>query len=162
MSDKYIEKIEITVLNQNMRTKTMKLSKNQLCMAGELGVCAELSKRAHDVMITMGNTKAIDLLVLMKNGSYKRIEVKTTQSKNVVTGFFQKYYNRALPDHPDYWVLVFIDKSYNSHYYVLSHDEMGDVQMKRNNMSKWGQHTGVDNVPEQLVRAYKDMWSTIK
>ena len=70
--------------------KTSK-EKYRLSMAGEYGVCAELSKRGFDASITFGNAKATDVVIILENKSFRRIEVKTTRSTRFVTGFFQKY-----------------------------------------------------------------------
>lgn len=132
-------------------------------MAGEYGVCAELSKRGYDVSLTFGNAKAVDIFVHLSNGSYKRIEVKTTMSERFVTGFFQKYYDLSSNNHPDFWVLVYIDKGLSSHYYILSHQEMGNVQMKRNGMTSWAQvGNGCDNVSRCSVVGYEDKWTKIR
>lgn len=136
-------------------------NKQQLQMAGEYGVCSELSKRGYDVSLTLGNAKAVDVLVRMPNNTYRTIEVKTTRGTRFVTNFFQKYGNRSTP-HPDYWVLVRIDANGVSHYYVLTHDEMGQVQMARNGMTTWATvPKGVDNVLLRHVSQYGDQWNKI-
>ena len=139
---------------------TRSQQKYQLGMAGEYGVCSEILKRGMDASITMGNAKAVDILVFCPNGTLRRVEVKTTRSGRFVTNFFQKYYNKNAP-HPDYWVLVYIDKQDVSHYYVLTHDEMGDVQKARNNMTTWSQVVGCDNVLLKDVQTYKGKWNKI-
>ncbi len=138
--------------------------KSQLCMAGEFGVCAELSKRGHDVSLTMGNYKAVDIFVFLHDSNEtvaKRIEVKTSRSTRFVTGFFQKYYDKSLSNHPDYWVLVYIDPNNISHYYILTHEEMGNVQMARNKMTTWERINGCDNVLLKDIKAYEDLWNKI-
>ncbi len=137
------------------------LTKSQLSMAGEYGVCSELSKRGLDVALTMGNTKVVDVWVLRNDGSYVRVEVKTTKGNRFVTGFFQKYFDKTNPNHPDYWVLVYIDANNVSHYFVLTHQEMGDLQMHRNGMTGWHHVVGVDNVLLSQVRPFEDQWHKI-
>ena len=39
--------------------------KQRLSMEGEYCACAELLKRGHNASITMGNAKAVDIIVLM-------------------------------------------------------------------------------------------------
>ena len=118
-------------------------------MAGEYGVCAELCKRGYDASITFGNMKATDIIILMPDKTYRRIEVKTSRETRFVTGFFQKYFDKSRI-HPDYWVLVHIvptggnDEMMN--YYILTHQEMGEVQKDRNFMSLWYKVVGCDNV----------------
>lgn len=140
---------------------TSSTAKYQLCMAGEYGVCSELSKRGFNVSMTLGNAKGVDVWALRKDMSYARIEVKTTRGNSFVTGFFQKYDDISNPNHPDYWVLVHIDANNISHYYVLTHKEMGDLQMARNGMASWGPVKGVDNVPLRQVKKYEDDWGKI-
>lgn len=132
----------------------------RLSMAGEYGVCAELSKRGFDVSITMGTAKAVDVYVFMGNG-LRRIEVKTTRSNKFVTGFFQKYFDPS-QCHPDYWVLVHIDSQNISNFFILTHQEMGNVQMQLNGKNTWGPNPGgVDNVLLKHVVQFEDMWSKI-
>ena len=69
----------------------MVIDKYTLGMAGEYAVCSELLRRGINASITMGNAKATDVVVFCKtvNGnSYKKIEVKTTQTTKFVTNFF--------------------------------------------------------------------------
>ena len=81
----------------------------------------------------------------------------------IVTNFFKNYWDKSNKDHPDFWVLVHIDKDNISHYYVLTHDEMGDTQMKRNGATIWKQNkTGVDNVTLKHIQSFKDKWTKIK
>lgn len=137
------------------------VEKYKLSMAGEYGVCAELSKRGFDVSITMGNAKAVDIFVVIGT-VLRRIEVKTTRSTKFVTNFFQKYFNPS-QSHPDYWVLVHIDSNNNSRFFVLTHQEMGDVQMQRNGMNSWLQNSGgVDNVLLKHVIGFENQWDKIK
>ena len=135
-------------------------------MAGEYGVCSELSKRNFDVHLTMGNTKAVDVYVNTGTSCLKRIEVKTSRSQRIVTGFFQKYYLTATGDKPDYWVLVYIDYNNQSRYFVLTHQEMGDMQMLRNKLTSWpaSKVKGVDNVllRSLIAGGYEDRWEKIK
>lgn len=129
-------------------------------MAGEYGVCAELLKRGYDVSITMGNAKAVDVYVFTENG-VRKIEVKTTRSNKFVTGFFQKYFNPS-QYHPDYWVLVHIDSQNISHFFILTHQEMGNVQMQRNGKKTWEPNPGgVDNVLLKHIVQFENKWSKI-
>jgi len=135
--------------------------KYRLSMSGEYGVCTELSKRGYNVSITLGNMKATDILVYI-NTTLRRIEVKTTRSNRFVTGFFQKYFNPS-QCHPDYWVLVHVDSNNYSRYFVLTHQEMGNIQMQRNGMASWKQNTkGVDNVLLKHVSQFENQWNKIK
>ena len=130
-------------------------------MAGEYGVCAELLKRGLCASVTLGNAKAVDVILYLDDKTYKRIEVKTSSNKRFVTGFFQKYYDKNNPLHPDFWVLVRIDEEYQSHYYILTHEEMGQVQMQRNEMDTWERIIGCDNVLLRDVEQFENMWDKI-
>ena len=46
-----------------MTKAKIQVEKQRLGMAGEYSVCAELLKRGHNASITMGNAKAIDIVV---------------------------------------------------------------------------------------------------
>jgi hypothetical protein len=136
--------------------------KYKLSMAGEYGVCAELSKLGFDASITFGNMKATDIVVVIGT-ELRRIEVKTTRSTKFVTNFFQKKYFIPSQSHPDYWVLVHVDSNNNSRFFVLTHQEMGDVQMQRNGMSSWAQNQGgVDNVLLKHIVQFENQWDKIK
>ena len=130
-------------------------------MAGEYSVCAELLKRGLNASITMGNAKAVDIVVFMQDSTYRRFEVKTSRNKRFVTGFFHKYYDINKSSHPDFWVLVHIDEDNESHYYILTHEEMGNVQMKRNEMDKWEKIVGCDNVLLKDIEQFEDKWDKI-
>ena len=130
-------------------------------MAGEYGVCAELSKRGFDTSITFGNAKATDVMIFLEDKSFRRIEVKTSRSTRFVTGFFQKYYDK-LRTHPDFWVLVQIGEENISHYYILNHEQMGEVQMKRNEMDKWEKIEGCDNVLLRDLEPFKEKWEVFE
>lgn len=143
-----------------MATKKSQNDKFRLGMAGEFAVASELLKRGVDVNLTLGNAKAVDLFVYTSFDEVKRVEVKTSKSKRFVTNFFQKYPSPSSP-HPDFWVIVFIDNENVSHFYILTHQEMADVQMKRNNTTKWEYVNGVDNVTLKEIAKFKDQWSKL-
>ncbi len=136
--------------------------KYRLSMAGECGVCAELSKRGFDASITFGNAKATDVMIFQEDKSFKRIEVKTSRSTRFVTGFFQKYYNINQSPRPDFWIFVHIDEDNKSHYYILTHEEMGYVQMKRNKMEAWERIIGCDNVLLRDLEPFKEQWDKLE
>lgn len=142
--------------------------KQFLGLAGEYGVCAELSKRGIPCSLTFGNAKAADVLVFGKQGqkSCYIIEVKTSKSTRFVTNFFQKYGDKNKQPHPDFWVIVHIDEkdeNLTSSYHILTHEEMGQVQMERNKMTKWEPAPkGCDNVLLQHIKQFEGKWDTIK
>ena len=135
--------------------------RQQLTMAGEYAVCAELSKLGFDVNLTLGNSKGVDILVFFEDKTYTRIEVKTTRSnKHIITGFFQKYYdiNKL---HPDIWVLVQIDNENKFHFFVLTHNEVAELQMIRNKQTEYVKNNGVDNLLISDLLKYENMWEKI-
>ena len=135
--------------------------KSFLSLAGEYAVCSELQKREIHCSLTYGNQKATDVIAFDRKGKeYRRIEVKTSRSKRFVTGFFQKYYDSA-SCHPDYWIIVFIDENDVSHFYVMTHNEMGNVQMERNKMTEWQEVKGCDNVELRHIEKYENQWEKI-
>ena len=88
----------------------MKLTQEEksfLSMAGEYGVCSELHKRKIAANITLGNEKAVDVVIISDNDVWK-IQVKTTNKNKFVTGFFQKFLTPETTPKPDFWVLVHI------------------------------------------------------
>ncbi|MDD4848362.1 MAG: hypothetical protein PHR53_06335 [Bacteroidales bacterium] len=136
--------------------------KHFLNLSGEYGVCSELAKQNIYSSLTYGNHKAADVVVFNhKTNKALVIEVKTTKSERFVTGFFQKYKNAKTP-HPDFWVLVQIDKDNYSHYYVLTHEEIANIQMKRNGMTAWTSVEGVDNILLSQIKEFENRWDKIK
>jgi hypothetical protein len=109
----------------------------------------------------MGNAKATDVMMFLEDKSFIRIEVKTTRSTRFVTGFFHKYYYKD-KIHPDFWILVQIDAENVSHYFILTHEEMGKVQMDRNEMDDWERIEGCDNVLLRDLEPFKENWETIE
>lgn len=144
--------------------KQTQSQKAKISIAGEYGVASELSKRGYNASITYGNAKAVDIIITGVNKGakvFKTVEVKTSCTTRIVTNFFQKYGNKSV-EHPDYWIIVHIDKNMVSHYYVLTHDEMGAVQMSRNSMTSWAPVPGgCDNVLLSHIRSYEGQWDKI-
>jgi len=143
--------------------KRQQEEKTRLNMIGEFAVCVELLKRGIHAFVTYGNQKAADIITVGKDKRASVIEVKTSDSNRIVTGFFQKYYIENMVECPDFWVLVHFDsKTLQAEFYVLTHQEMGNEQMKRNNMSEWKFVNGVDNVSLKALLEYKGEWSKIQ
>ena len=124
-------------------------SKYCLAAAGEHAVCSELARRGLNVMMTMGNAKAVDVFA----GTFEapdrllRIEVKSTDKNKAVTSIFQKYASFSQRPHPDFWVIVQFDKDHRARFFVLSHREMGEAQMVQNKMPRWELHPdGCDSI----------------
>lgn len=136
--------------------------KQLLGMAGEYSVCAELLKRGYNASITMGNAKAVDIVVFMQDKTYRKIEVKTSQGSSIVTNFFQKYFDKSQGDHPDFWILVHIDSLLNSRYFILTHEQMGNIQMSSNKMNNWEKvEKGCDKVLLVDLAQFENRWEKI-
>ena len=135
--------------------------KSFLSLSGEFGVCSELLKRGIPCSITYGNHKATDIIVHhQQTRTFQKIEVKTSKTTRIVTSFFQKYKTVETP-HPDFWVVVHIDSKNISHYYILTHNEMADVQMQRNNKTEWKEVVGVDNIELKMIANFENAWDKI-
>jgi hypothetical protein len=131
-----------------------------LNVAGEYPVCSELAKRNITANLTLGNKKAIDIIVINQENKAVTIEVKTSNKNKIVTGFFQKYTSPEMP-HPDFWIFVLIDKLLNSRFFILTHVELAELQMKINKMNKWEHLKGVDNLPLKSFEDFENKWDKI-
>ena len=149
----------VTVESANGRDE-VELSKQELkyfnAAAGEYGVLSELNKRFIETQMTIGNKKAVDILFFQRStGLWRSIEVKSTMmERKIITSFFQKYGDRqSSKAKPDFWILVKTDpKTLTSEFRILTHDEMGAAQMKRNGMKVWESWpNGVDSVTWEVV-----------
>ncbi len=129
-------------------------------LVGEYAVCSELAKRKIQANLTLGNKKAVDIIVLRDDNKAVTIEVKTTKKNKIVTGFFQKYNSPESP-HPQIWVLVSIDEQNKTRFFILTHQELASIQMKVNKMSNWKYVNGVDNIPIQQITDYENKWEKI-
>lgn len=138
-----------------------KISKLNKGICGEYAACSELLKRGYIARITEGNAKGVDIIIFKEDKTFRKIEVKTTTEKKCITGFFQKYYDKNNPNHPDYWILVHIDENLINHYYILTHNEMALVQMKKNKMTTWQKIVGVDGVLISEVKDYENRWDIL-
>ncbi len=140
--------------------KMSQAEKQLLSRAGEFGTLSELLKRNLDARITIGNTKAMDIQVMYSDSTWKSIEVKTSRNKRFVTNYWQKYYDTTKV-HPDYWVIVYIDKDEFFHYYILTHAELGIIQTKRNRCPPENCLHGCDNVELKHIAMYENRWDII-
>lgn len=135
-------------------------SKQLLSLCGEYAVVSEMCKHGYDASITLGNAKGVDVVVFDGDNHYRKIEVKTSRNERIVTGFFQKY-DGDTESHPDYWIVVHIDENDQNHYYVMTHEEMGNVQMSHNKMNEWYKVQGVDNIGLREIAMYENRFDKI-
>lgn len=126
--------------------------------SGKFAVISELLKRCIDARITIGNLDQINVQVFYKDGTVKTVEVKTSDTNRIVTRFWQKYFNKE-KRHPDYWVLVHVDKNKAFHYYVYKHDDLGKLQNEVNGHLPDG--NGCDNIDIKHLSDNENDWDLI-
>jgi hypothetical protein len=146
-----------------------------LNLAGEYRVCSELNMRAMFATVTYGNRKGVDVYAISdRQERALKIEVKTTQGKTFITAITQKDLE-ADPMAPDFWVLFQLragtDETFGERFFVLTHQEICDVQKRRNQRYAEGYVTrhgrqpdfsrGVDNVTVDDVKEHEGKWAKI-
>jgi len=155
--------------------KPKKIPKYHLDLAGEYRICSELHKRGVFCTLTYGARKSADIYAIdHDSGRALRIEVKTNQGSNFVTGISQKGLATALAA-PDFWVLFLLrqldDGDFDERFYVASHEELCAVQAAVNEEYAVGYRQrhdrepdfsrGVDNVKLAAVADFEDRWDKI-
>lgn len=139
--------------------------KHLTCSAGAFSVLSELMKRkvnavtlspVNSIRVSYGDLDSCN----ESDQKCKYIKVKTTRENQVVTSYYQRYFGPDKPK-PDYWVLVFIDESYNARFFILTYKELGEVQAKRNNIPPGELPHGCDNLSINDVIEYENAWNTI-
>ncbi len=141
--------------------KKTQIQKHFLGLAGEYLVCAELAKKEINASLTFGNHKSIDIIASNPtNNKSCFIQVKTSNSSRILTGFFQKY-KTGETAHPDFWIIVNFNNN-NTNFYILTHVELANIQMQINKMSEWSEiKGGVDNINLKSIEIYKNQWDKI-
>jgi hypothetical protein len=152
-----------------------------LNLAGEYRICSELNKRGVFATVTYGNRKAVDVYAISdRQQRALKIEVKTSQQGNFVTGIAQKGFiaEKGLvddPHAPDFWVLFQVrpgdDGTFAERFFILTHQEICELQAARNKVfadsyfkrhgKVWDPMKGVDNVTVADVEKYEDQWAKI-
>lgn len=144
------------------------IDKLHLNLAGEYRVCSELLKRGIFATVTYGNMKSCDVVAVGANRRAAIVEVKTSQSKKFVTGFYQKFKTPDQP-HPTFWVLYSVKP--DEKFFVLTHNELALVQAIRNfpgedplppyetRVARVAK--GVDNVVIENVCTWEGQWENI-
>ena len=92
------------------------------------------------------------------------VEVKTSNSRRFVTGFFQKYRDET-QEHPDFWVLYRWLGDLEQ-FFVLTNHQMAVAQAERNLPGEefnWAQltHRGIDNVLGADLQEHLAAWHKI-
>ena len=140
---------------------------------GKFGTLSELLKRNLDIQVTFGksnaantntitinNIRTIKILVKYPDGDKKSILVKTSRNTHFVTKYWQTYYD-STQAHPDYWVIVHIDQDEMSHYYILTHDELGTIQAEQDGHPNERLPNGCDNISLKLIAGHENRWDKI-
>ena len=153
-----------------------KIPKYLLNLAGEYRIASELTKRGIFATVTYGNHKGVDVYAISdRQQRALKIEVKTSQKANFVTGIGQKNCWENDPSAPDFWVLFQIqpqeDGRFKERFFVLTHNEICAIQRARNKPfaekykaqhgEEWDPTSGVDNVTVKDVEAHEDQWGKI-
>lgn len=74
-----------------VKDMSQKRDNNQTALAGEFAVLSQLALHGFNAVMTLGNTKNIDILIYYpEKKKYARIEVKTANNKATNTGDFGK------------------------------------------------------------------------
>lgn len=136
-----------------------KFDKGKIGLAGEMRVTSELLKKGYDASITFGNSKATDIVVFGNKNNFLRVEVKTSKNqRNFVTGYYPKYTDESKLS-PDVWVLYLPNKDAKSdgdRFFILTHKEVGELQLIVNKGHKTEKGQGCDNIPLNLLLEYAD------
>ncbi|MAZ67632.1 hypothetical protein CL652_02585 [bacterium] len=75
----------------------MKLSKNQISLAGEFAVLSRLTLRGYDANLTLGNTKGVDILVSdPESDTMFKVEVKTNHQQVLNKPSFSKVHGKVV------------------------------------------------------------------
>jgi hypothetical protein len=88
-----------------------------------MAVAAELSRRGYDITLTLGNTRKVDMLCSVPDGSLFKIQVKGISNPN---GFYiDKSFFEGVTQKDLFLVVVLVPKEAASpfQFFVLSHAE---------------------------------------
>lgn len=143
--------------------------KGQIGLAGEMRVASELLKNGYNASITFGNAKATDIVVFGDKNRFLRVDVKTSKNqRNFVTGYYPKYTNPSQTS-PDIWVFYLPDKQARSDgdkFFILTHEEVAELQLIVNKGNKTEKGKGCDNIPLRLLLEnkdkFEDRWNLFK
>jgi len=143
-----------------------KLEKTMVGLAGEMRVCSELLKRGYQASITFGNAKATDIVIVGEGNRFLRVEVKTSRNgKRFVTGYYPKYTDRKKV-HPDIWVFYLPNPvlTNGDRFFIVTHEEVGKIQLIVNKGHKTLLGKGCDNIPLKLLeeKEVEDNWGIVK
>src|SRR6266568_903518 len=110
------------------RTDSMEISKNNISIAGEFAVLAQLALRGIDANLTLGNTKSVDIIASdPSTGKMFKLEVKTTYgAKPTISKLFGHTLNWVMGDKHEtitdpnlFYCFVNIEKEANSFRFFI-------------------------------------------
>lgn len=131
--------------------------------AGALAVAAELSRRAYDVTIALGNTPTLDLLCASPTGRTFKMQVKSLTYPNWV--FIRSSAFTDPPADDLYFVVVMIppDPALPFEYYFLTHAEACALHAQHPQVRKDGQpyKPGGDGLAWAEVRPHRGRWDKL-
>ena len=159
--------------------KNMEIVRECLSLAGEYAVASELARRNFYTQLTLGNMKKVDLISVIDDDSFCRIEVKSKQGKtwgnikgikgNNAFLVFVDFDNKI--HRPDFYILSEEDwlavvnirvkerrkKKPNKKFYLNDDNEpIWPDQIKKNGKP----YIGITLTPK-LVEDYKEAWGKI-
>lgn len=132
--------------------------KINLSAIGKYGTLSELLKR--NLYASFESKRDNNIIIKHANDSKSLAVVRTTRSERFVTHFFDKrYHDQSNP--VSYWIFCRVDENNISHYYILTHAEMGEIQTRMNNNIRQIPSGGVDCVNLQFIEDHENRWDLI-
>lgn len=132
--------------------------KINLSAIGKYGALSELLKR--NLYASFESKRDNNIIVKHADDSKSLAVVRTTRSERFVTHFFDKrYHDQSNP--VSYWIFCRVDENNISHYYILTHAEMDEIQTRMNNNVHQIPSGGVDCVNLQFIEDHENRWDLI-
>lgn len=132
--------------------------KINLSAIGKYGTLSELLKR--NLSASFESNRDNNIIIKHANKSKSLAVVRTTRSERFVTHFFdERYHDKNNP--VSYWIFCRVDENNTSHYYILTHIEMGEIQTRLNNNIHQVPSGGVDCVNLQFIEDHENRWDLI-
>lgn len=153
---------------QKKRTQPEKM---KLALCGEYAVAAEFCRHGILAIVTLGNHKEVDVVVLRENGTYLKVQVKTTDKKRFPTGLSQNKLNQR--EKNKIWVFVHAQRlngDGKSRFYVLTDAEVKKVQRKfnqkylaeyKNRHGRAYLKQGVPVIPLDMLTDFENKWHKV-
>jgi hypothetical protein len=127
---------------------------------GKMRVTSELLKKGYEANIKFITAKSVKVIIIGDNEKSISVEVKTSRNqKKFVTNYYPKYTD-SNSERPEIWVFYLPDKNANSdgdRFFILTHEEVGEMQLKVNKGTKTEKGKGVDNIPLSFLENEKSL-----